>query len=436
MGFLRALLSPEKVRDSVRRRSNLGARFMAVGLGAVTPFCSCSSIPLFIGFVEAGIPLGVTLSFLIASPMINEVAVVVLASVIGWQLTVICVAAGLSALIGGFVLERFGPERWVESYVWNIKVGARTDVEGRLMLSERHRYAVGQVREIVGRIWKFVLIGVGVGVFIHGYVPRDFIVRIAGDGGLLSVLGAVVTGAPLYSDAVGIIPIAEVLLQKRRSDRHRSRLHDGSDRAVAARDDSPAQGRAVAAAGSFRRLSCDRVRRGWLVFQRREDVPMTHAVLHQSIVTPGVAGGAHRRTAPRSGAPATGTPAGLRRQRRADRIGGGPCAPGARRGGGESRFGVRYRARMARAMTAAWPRGETMKHIKVLGTGCANCRATVKIIEETAAARGVPVEVEKVENLADILGYGIMSTPGVVIDGQVVHAGGVPNHRKVDSWLA
>lgn len=126
---------------------------MAVGLGAVTPFCSCSSIPLFIGFVEVGIPLGVTLSFLIASPMINEVAVVVLASVIGWQLTAICVAAGLSvALIGGFVLERFELERWVESYVWNIKVGARTDVEGRLTLSERHRYAVGQVREIVGRI--------------------------------------------------------------------------------------------------------------------------------------------------------------------------------------------------------------------------------------------------------------------------------------------
>jgi hypothetical protein len=215
MGLLRALLAPEKVRDFVRRRSNLGARFMAVGLGAVTPFCSCSSIPLFIGFVEAGIPLGVTLSFLIASPMINEVAVVVLASTIGWQLTVMYVAAGLSvALVGGFVLERFGPERWVEGYVWNIKVGARPDVEGRLTLRERHRYAVGQVREIVGRIWKFVLIGVGVGAFIHGYVPQDFIVRVAGDGGFLSVLGAVLTGAPLYSDAVGIIPIAEVLLQK------------------------------------------------------------------------------------------------------------------------------------------------------------------------------------------------------------------------------
>lgn len=215
MGLLRALLSPEKVRDFVRRRSNLGARFMAVGLGAVTPFCSCSSIPLFIGFVEAGIPLGVTLSFLIASPMINEVAVVVLVSVIGWQLALTYVAAGLTvAFVGGLVLERFGPERWVESYVWNIKVGARMDTQARPTLKERHRYAMGQVREIVGRIWKYVLIGVGIGALIHGYVPQDFIARIAGDGGFLSVLAAVVTGAPLYSDAVGIIPIAEVLLQK------------------------------------------------------------------------------------------------------------------------------------------------------------------------------------------------------------------------------
>lgn len=215
MGLLRALLSPEKVREFVRRRSSLGARFMAVGLGAVTPFCSCSSVPLFIGFVEAGIPLGVTLSFLIASPMINEVAVVVLASVIGWKLAVTYVAAGLTvAFIGGFALERFGPERWVEGYVWGIKVGTRMDAESRPTLRERHRYAIGQVREIVGRIWKFVLIGVGIGALIHGYVPQEFIARIAGDGGVLSVLAAVVTGAPLYSDAVGIIPIAEVLLQK------------------------------------------------------------------------------------------------------------------------------------------------------------------------------------------------------------------------------
>jgi len=215
MGLLRALLSPERVREFIRRRSNVSARFMAVGLGAVTPFCSCSSIPLFIGFVEAGIPLGVTLSFLIASPMINEVAVVVLASVIGWKLTVIYVAAGLAvAFIGGFVIERFKPERWVEEYVWKIQVGETPREAPDVSLRGRHDYAVGQVKAIVGRIWKFVLIGVGVGAVIHGYVPQDFVARIAGDGGFLSVLGAVLVGVPLYSDAVGIIPIAEVLLGK------------------------------------------------------------------------------------------------------------------------------------------------------------------------------------------------------------------------------
>ncbi len=215
MGLLRALLKPEKVREFIRDRGNVSSRFMAVGLGAVTPFCSCSSVPLFIGFVEAGIPLGVTLSFLIASPMVNEVAVVVLASVIGWKMTAIYVATGLSvALLGGFVLERFHPEQWVEDYVWKIHMGQMPAMEEDRSIKARHEYAVGQVREIVGRIWKFVLIGVGVGSFMHGYVPKDLIVGIAGNGSLLSVIGAVLIGVPLYSDAVGIIPVAEVLLHK------------------------------------------------------------------------------------------------------------------------------------------------------------------------------------------------------------------------------
>ncbi|MBU1447607.1 MAG: permease [Gammaproteobacteria bacterium] len=215
MGLLRAMLRPERVREFIRKRGNVSSRFMAVGLGAVTPFCSCSSVPLFIGFVEAGIPLGVTLSFLIASPMVNEVAIVVLATVIGWKMTLIYVASGLSvALIGGFVLERFKPERWVEGYVWQIKMGD-AQIEAEVMtLKLRHQYAVAQVKEIVGRIWKYVLIGVGVGALMHGYVPKEFIVGIAGDGGLLSVISAVLVGVPLYSDAVGIIPVAEVLLQK------------------------------------------------------------------------------------------------------------------------------------------------------------------------------------------------------------------------------
>jgi uncharacterized protein len=132
MGWLRALLTPEKVRAMMRGRSGPGARLMAVGLGAVTPFCSCSSIPLFIGFVEAGIPLGVTLSFLIASPMVNQVAVVVLAGVIGWEMTLIYVATGLTvAFVGGYVLQAFKLERWVEDYVWKIQMGEAAVQEER-----------------------------------------------------------------------------------------------------------------------------------------------------------------------------------------------------------------------------------------------------------------------------------------------------------------
>ena len=261
MGLLRALLKPEKVREFIRNRGNLQSRFMAVGLGAVTPFCSCSSIPLFIGFVEAGIPLGVTLSFLIASPMINEVAVVVLASVIGWKFTVLYVITGLSvALIGGFVLERFRPERWVEDYVWKIHMGEAAQIEEDKSFRARHDYAVSQVKEIVGRIWKFILVGVGVGAFIHGYVPADFVAKIAGDGGVLSVVGAVLVGVPLYSDAVGIIPIAEVLLDKGVPHRHGAGVHDGGHRVVAAGNDHPEKGREIAAAGAVRGLSRHGVR--------------------------------------------------------------------------------------------------------------------------------------------------------------------------------
>ena len=215
MGWLRALLTPERVRAMMRGRSGPGARLMAVGLGAVTPFCSCSSIPLFIGFVEAGIPLGVTLSFLIASPMVDLAAIAVLLGVIGWKTTLIYALTGLTiAFVGGYILQAFKLERWVEDYVWSIHMGeARRDKE-ETSLRARHDYAWNEVRQIVGRIWKFVIIGVGIGAAIHGYVPGDFVARIAGDGSVLSVIVAVLVGIPMYSDAVGIIPVAEALLGK------------------------------------------------------------------------------------------------------------------------------------------------------------------------------------------------------------------------------
>jgi len=202
MGLLRAILSPERVRDYVRGKPAWLARLSAITLGAVTPFCSCSSVPLFIGFVEAGIPLGVTFSFLIASPMINEVAVVILAGILGWKLAALYVAAGLLvAWVGGSVMQWFRPERWVEDYVWKIHMGETPQVEMDTSLRGRHRYAMHEVAEIVGRIWKWVIIGVAVGALFHGFVPE-------------ALPSAVLLGVPLYSNATGVIPVAEAMLGK------------------------------------------------------------------------------------------------------------------------------------------------------------------------------------------------------------------------------
>ena len=215
MGLFRALLSPERVRAYVRGRPDWQARGLAVGLGAVTPFCSCSSVPLFIGFVEAGIPLGVTFSFLIASPMINEVAVVILIGLLGWQLAALYVLAGLTvAWFGGLAMQRFRPERWVEDYVWKIRVGDAGAPRRPTTLVERHRYAVREVREIVGRIWRWVLLGIGVGALFHGFVPDDWVARHLAGGSWYSVPAAVLLGIPLYANATGVIPVAEAMLGK------------------------------------------------------------------------------------------------------------------------------------------------------------------------------------------------------------------------------
>ena len=216
MGLLRALLSPEKVRDYVRGKPKWLARTLAILLGAITPFCSCSSVPLFIGFVEAGIPLGVTFSFLIASPMINEVAVVILIGILGWKLAALYVAAGLLvAYVGGVVMEWFKPERWVEEYVWKIQMGDMQRMEQKDDLAARHRYAVGEVKEIVGRIWKWVVAGVALGALFHGFVPQEWVVQhLGGKGQWYTVPVAVLLGVPLYSNATGVIPIAEAMLGK------------------------------------------------------------------------------------------------------------------------------------------------------------------------------------------------------------------------------
>lgn len=215
MGLLRAMLSPERVREFVRDRPDWLARGLAVTLGAVTPFCSCSSVPLFIGFVEAGIPLGVTFSFLIASPMINEVAAVILVGILGWKLALLYVVAGLLvAFFGGIVMQAFRPERWVEDYVWKIRMGQGAVAERDDSFRARHRYSVAEVKEIVGRIWKWVLIGIGVGALFHGFVPEEWVTEHLGGDAWYTVPGAVLLGIPLYSNATGVIPVAEAMLAK------------------------------------------------------------------------------------------------------------------------------------------------------------------------------------------------------------------------------
>ena len=215
MGLLRALLSPERVRMFVRGRPDWQARGLAVTLGAVTPFCSCSSVPLFIGFVEAGIPLGVTFSFLIASPMINEVAAVILIGILGWKLALLYIAAGLAvAWFGGLAMQAFRPERWVEDYVWKIRMGQAALPQHDGSLHARHRYAVAEVKEIVRRIWLWVLIGIGIGALFHGFVPDDWVAEHLGGDAWYTVPAAVLLGVPLYSNATGVIPVAEAMLGK------------------------------------------------------------------------------------------------------------------------------------------------------------------------------------------------------------------------------
>ena len=215
MGLLRALLSPERVREFVRGRPDWQTRGFAITLGAVTPFCSCSSVPLFIGFVEAGIPLGVTFSFLIASPMINEVAAVILIGILGWELAALYVGAGLLvAWFGGLAMQSFKPERWVEEYVWKIQMGQSNLPEPDRSFAGRHRYAVAEVKEIVGRIWKWVLLGIGVGALFHGFVPEQWVSENLGGNAWYTVPAAVLTGIPLYSNATGVIPVAEAMLTK------------------------------------------------------------------------------------------------------------------------------------------------------------------------------------------------------------------------------
>jgi len=192
---------------------------MAAGLGVATPFCSCSAVPAFIGFVGAGVPIGVTLSFLIASPLVNEIAIGLLWTTFGWDIALLYVAAGLTiAIVAGWVLGRMGVERWVEPFVLkqNLLATANAGAGVGTHMSPQLRVRIGlqEVREILGKVWPYLLIGVGLGAVIHGWVPSDFFAAHAGPDNPLGVLVAVGLGVPLYSNAAGALPLIEALADK------------------------------------------------------------------------------------------------------------------------------------------------------------------------------------------------------------------------------
>jgi uncharacterized protein len=215
VGIVRSYFSPEKTRKILEGKPLFVGNVLASLLGIVTPFCSCSAIPLFLGFVEAGIPIGVTFSFLIASPMINEVAVVLLFGMFGWETAVIYVVAGLIiAITAGWVIGKLNLRHWVQDWVYQSRFGNSDDDGEKLQFSDRIHYGFNAVKEIVGKVWIYVVLGIAVGAAAHGYVPQEYMASLMGKSAWYSVPLSVIIGVPLYSNAAGIIPIVSVLIEK------------------------------------------------------------------------------------------------------------------------------------------------------------------------------------------------------------------------------
>jgi len=214
VGIIRTFFTPERTRKILAGKREYIGNVLGALLGIVTPFCSCSAVPLFIGFVESGVPLGVTFSFLIAAPMINEVAIVLLLAMFGFKVTAIYISSGLFvAIVAGFIIGRIGLERFVEAWVYEVKV---SNVESDAPMTYKARIQAGlfAVREIVGKVWLYVIAGIAVGAGIHGYVPTGLMASFMGKDVWWSVPLAVLLGVPMYSNAAGIIPIVQALLEK------------------------------------------------------------------------------------------------------------------------------------------------------------------------------------------------------------------------------
>jgi len=214
VSFLRSYLPPEKVKKVLAKRFEFVGNILAAMIGIVTPFCSCSAVPLFIGFVESGVPLGVTFSYLVSAPMVNEVAAVLLLGLFGWKIALIYVVSGVViAVVTGVIIGKFKLEGWVENYVWKIKAGS-TAVEDTKILAQRIKEARQYTFNLFKNIYPYVLLGVLLGAFIHGYAPENFLASLAGKGNIFAVPLAVLIGVPLYSNAAGTIPIVKALIEK------------------------------------------------------------------------------------------------------------------------------------------------------------------------------------------------------------------------------
>lgn len=215
VGILRSYFSAERTRKVLEGKSTFTGNVLASLLGIVTPFCSCSAIPLFLGFVESGVPLGVTFSFLIAAPMINEVAVILLFGMFGWKVAFIYVLTGLIiAISSGWVIGKLKLEHWVQDWVYQTQIGNSEDNQEKQNLADRLQFGYNAVKEIVGKVWVYVALGIAVGAGAHGFVPEDYMAALMGKSAWYSVPLSVIIGVPLYSNAAGIIPIVSVLIEK------------------------------------------------------------------------------------------------------------------------------------------------------------------------------------------------------------------------------
>jgi hypothetical protein len=216
MGMVNSYFTPERTRAFLSGRHEGVGNIMAALLGIVTPFCSCSAVPLFIGFVQAGVPLGVTFSFLISAPMVNEIALALLLALFGWKIAALYLALGLSiAIVSGYIIGRLKMEKHLEDWVRNMPQISATAEGDTLKLIDRIHAGFASVREIVGKVWPYVLAGIAIGAVIHGYVPQDFMAGLMGkDAPWWSVPVSILIGVPMYTNAAGIIPIVEALLAK------------------------------------------------------------------------------------------------------------------------------------------------------------------------------------------------------------------------------